>query len=156
MEPTRSPDSAWRSLALVVAALAAFGVALVLLPGPITTLFAWIAYGSTGAVHAFGPDALAYVQLVHAILGAVTVGWALTLVGIVARLARREPELAWWLVAAPALAWFVLDTGYSLVSGFWRNAVFNSLFAVALALPLARLRARVAARIERTPQGARS
>jgi hypothetical protein len=127
------------ALLTVIVGLAVFGAALVLLPGTVTRLFAWIAYGSAERVVAFGPDAVAYVQLVHAILGAMTLGWALTLLAVVAWFWRLNPARAWLAVAAPAAAWFVLDTGYSLASGFWRNAVFNAAFALAFALPLARL-----------------
>lgn len=34
------------------------------------------------------------------------------------------------------VAWFVPDTLYSLASGFWPNAVLNSVFALVFALPL--------------------
>jgi hypothetical protein len=135
-----SPTGSRTALTIVIVGLAAFGAALVLLPGPTTRLFSWIAYGSTGRVAEFGPESVAYVQLVHAILGAITVGWALTLLGVVAWLWHRDPGRAWLAVAAPAVAWFVLDTGYSLASGFWRNAVFNALVALALAMPLLLLR----------------
>jgi hypothetical protein len=128
------------ALTIVIVGLAAFGAALVLLPGPTTLLLSWIAYASTDRVAAFGPESAAYVQLVHAILGAITVGWALTLLGVVAWLWHRDPGRAWLTVAAPAVVWFALDTGYSLASGFWRNAVFNALVAVALAVTLLLLR----------------
>jgi hypothetical protein len=35
-----------------------------------------------------------------------------------------------------ALAWFIPDTSYSLISGFWQNAVLNLAFAMLFALPL--------------------
>lgn len=134
LEPAR------RALLIVLGGFAAFGAALVLAPGPVGRLFGWIAWGSAGRPAEFGPDAMAYVQLVHAIVGAVTVGWALTLLGVVAWFWRRDARRAWLLVAVPMAAWFALDTAFSLWSGFWRNAVFNSLFALALAVPLALLR----------------
>jgi hypothetical protein len=143
------------ALTVVIVGLAVFGAALVLLPGPTTRLFSWIAYGSAGRVAAFGPEAVAYVQLVHAILGAITVGWALTLLGVVAWLWHGDPDRAWLAVAAPAAVWFVLDTGYSLASGFWRNAVFNALVALALAVPLLLL-CRARSRSERGTHGART
>jgi hypothetical protein len=139
----------------VIVGLAAFGTALVLLPGPTTRLFSWIAYGSTDRVAGFGPEAAAYVQLVHAILGAITAGWALTLLGVVTWLWNGDPGRAWLAVAVPAVVWFVLDTGYSLASGFWRNAVFNALVALALAVPLLLLR-RARSRSERATHGARA
>jgi hypothetical protein len=135
-----SPAGSRTALTIVIVGLAVFGTALVLLPGPTTRLFSWIAYGSASRVTAFGPEAVAYVQLVHAILGAITVGWAFTLLGVVAWLWHGDTGRAWLAVAVPAVVWFVLDTAYSLASGFWRNAVFNALVALALAVPLLLLR----------------
>jgi hypothetical protein len=127
-------------LLAAIAGLAAFGAALVLLPDPVARLFGWIAYGSADRVAAFGPDAVAYIQLVHAILGAMTVGWALTMLAVVAWFWRSQAGRAWLAVAVPAAIWFVLDSGYSIASGFWRNAVLNALFALAFAVPLLLLR----------------
>jgi hypothetical protein len=138
------------ALLAVIGGFALFGAALVLLPGPVTRLFAWIAYGSADRVESFGPEAVAYIRLVHAILGAITVGWALTLLAVVAWFWRAHPRRAWLAVAAPLAAWFLLDSGYSLASGFWRNAVFNVAFALALAVPLALAMPRMRARAPRS------
>ncbi len=124
------------ALVAVIAGVVLFGATLVLLPEPVERLFAWIAYGSADRLDSLGPDAVAYVRLVHAILVAITVGWALTVLAVVAWFWRLDPRRAWLAVAVPAAAWFLLDTGYSLASGFWRNAVFNSAFLLALAVPL--------------------
>lgn len=41
------------------------------------------------------------------------------------------------MIAASLLAWFLPDTGFSLWSGFWQNALFNLGFAVLFLVPLA-------------------
>ncbi|MEM9042815.1 MAG: hypothetical protein AAGD33_23260 [Actinomycetota bacterium] len=96
----------------------------------------------------FGPDdgeietatSRTYVQLIFAVLGAVIVGWMATIAGlVVGPLARREPW-AWNTIAGAATAWFVLDTGASLLLGFVGHAAFNVGFAVALAAPLVMIR----------------
>ncbi len=96
----------------------------------------------------FGPDdgdiadsQRDYVRLVYGILGAVIVGWMATLGAIAAGPLRRRETWAWWAVAAAALAWFVLDTGLSLVLGYVGHALFNVVFALALAVPLAGIKA---------------
>lgn len=41
------------------------------------------------------------------------------------------------------VAWFIPDTAYSLLSGFWQNAVLNAGFVLLFAIPLAALRSYV-------------
>jgi uncharacterized membrane protein YqaE (UPF0057 family) len=44
-------------------------------------------------------------------------------------------------VLVPSVAvWFIADTAYSLSSGFWQNAVLNTLVLVVFAVPLAATR----------------
>ncbi|MCZ8130103.1 MAG: hypothetical protein O9284_02210 [Steroidobacteraceae bacterium] len=126
-----------RALAAAIVGLGLFGAALVATPGPMREFFSWIAYGSPERVAGFGPDAVAYVELVHAILGAMTFGWAVTLLGVVGWLWARQPLVAWWIVAGSIGAWYVPDTAYSLLAGFWRNALFNSACALPFAIALA-------------------
>ncbi len=92
----------------------------------------------------FGPDdgaivsddARHYLRLVYAILGSVIVGWMLTIAALVVGPIRRREAWAWNTVAGGVGAWFVLDTGFSLVLGFVGHAAFNVAFAAALAAPL--------------------
>lgn len=44
--------------------------------------------------------------------------------------------MGWNLIALSVAAWFVPDTSYSLLSGFWQNAVLNTVFAGLFAIPL--------------------
>ena len=43
----------------------------------------------------------------------------------------------WFTITVSVLAWFIPDTAFSLWSGFWQNAVFNTVFVVLFAIPLA-------------------
>ena len=81
-----------------------------------------------------------YVRLVYGILGAVIVGWMTTIGFIAFGPLRRREAWAWWALVASALIWFVLDTGLSLLLGFVGHALFNLVFAVGLAVPLAALK----------------
>lgn len=92
----------------------------------------------------FGPDdggiadhqQREYVRLVFGILGAVIVGWMITIGAIVIGPLRRREAWAWRAIVAAVGGWFVLDTGLSLLLGFVGHALFNVAFAVALAVPL--------------------
>lgn len=96
----------------------------------------------------FGPDdgdifdrtPRRYVRLVYGIIGAVIVGWMTTIGAIVVGPLRRREAWAWWAIVMAVTAWFVFDTGISLVLGFVGHALFNVAFTLALAVPLAALR----------------
>lgn len=77
-----------------------------------------------------------YLRLVYAILGAVIVGWMLVIGGLVVGPLRRRERWAWSTISTGVGVWFVLDTGISLILGFLGHAVFNVVFAIALAVPL--------------------
>lgn len=81
----------------------------------------------------------AYLKLPFAVLGAVMAGWAILMMVIVRGPLRAGAPWAVAALTGPLVAWFVLDTGMSLVLGFPLHAVFNIPFAVALGLPLWRL-----------------
>jgi hypothetical protein len=92
----------------------------------------------------FGPDDGAitsdaqrdYLRLVYGILGAVIVGWMVTVGAIVVGPLRRREDWAWQAVVLGLTSWFLLDTGLSLVLGFAGHALFNVGFAAAMAVPL--------------------
>ena len=119
-----------------------FGLALVLLPGPARQGFAWLIYGSPDAIDRFGAEAVRYIGLAHAVIGAVMVGWGVLLFGVVRRSPAGDERSARTLIAVSVLAWFVPDTAYSLASGHAPNAVLNLVFLALLALPLLAMRRR--------------
>lgn len=90
-----------------------------------------------------GAEARRYLRLVYGILGAVIVGWMLTIAALVVGPLRRREPWAWSAIATGVGAWFVLDTGLSLILGFVGHALFNVAFAVALAIPLAAIRSEL-------------
>ena len=123
---------------MLLATLAAnglLGLLLVLAPGAARALFGWMLHGDTGHVDGFGDAAVRYVDLLHAVLGSVLVGWSLLMAAVVlGPLARGErwalPALGWAFVA-----WFVPDTAVSLASGHAPNAVLNTAFALGFGVP---------------------
>lgn len=111
------------------AGTAAFGAAILLAPAVSFAAFGLMVYGDAAFPADFSEEAEDYVKLAHAVMGAVMVGWFLTLHWVV-RAAEHGTPGAWRAAAGAFAAWFVLDTGYSLASGFWQNAVLNVCLAL--------------------------
>ena len=127
-------------LMVLISVFAVFGIGLVMFGG----VLADEVFGRLGAGPADGGISMGsprdYVRFTFGVLGAVMVGWMITL-GAIARgpLRRREPW-AWWAVTGSVAAWFILDGGVSMYFGFVGNAMFNTAFAVAIAIPLIAIR----------------
>ena len=86
---------------------------------------------------AFSKEALNYIRLVQGVLGAVLIGWMLTVISILISSFKRGERSAWYTVAVPVVVWFVVDAGFSLLIGVPAHAVFNILFLILFATPLA-------------------
>jgi hypothetical protein len=93
-------------------------------------------YGQAGAVAAFGPEVQPYLTLAHAVMGSVMVGWGLALWLTLTGPFRRGERHGWNVFVVSLVGWFVPDTTVSLWTGLWPNAVLNTVFAVAFAVPL--------------------
>jgi len=121
-----------------------FGLVLVAMPGFTQQGFSLLVYASAAHLNTFGPEALAYISLVHAVLGSVMFGWGAVLMFLALGPVRRGSKDAWWMFVVSLLAWFIPDTAYSLLSGFWQNAVLNAGFALLFAVALGGLRSFIA------------
>ena len=130
----------WRILVGVTAALMLFGLALVVMPNLALQGFSLLIYGASAHLNTFGAEAVAYISLVHAVLGAVMFGWGVMFMFLALGPLRRGSSEAWYIFTVALLAWFIPDTTYSLLSGFWQNAVLNAGFALMFAIPLTALR----------------
>ena len=127
----------WRRwLIVVLIAWLIFSLALVVAPQLTRQFFGLLIYASADAIDAFGPAAVAYISLLHAVLGAVMFGWGAALICIVIGPLKRRSFQAWLMLVLSLSAWFIPDTAYSMWSGFWPNAVFNMVFLVLFAIPL--------------------
>lgn len=64
-----------------------------------------------------------------ALMGAVTLGWGATVLAMV-RATGAMPQVAaaalWRGITAALLLWYVVDSGLSVATGFWRNALSNT------------------------------
>jgi hypothetical protein len=102
------------------------------------SLFSWFGFGpdesiATAAVRD-------YLRLPYMVLGAVMAGWAFLMLQIVRGPLKEGSTWAWTFLTRAISLWFILDTGMSLILDYPMHAVFNIPFAVALGIPLFRLR----------------
>ncbi len=130
----------YRWLLLVVGFAGAFGLAMVVAPGPIEDFFNWMIFGSPSRPENFSADAADYIRFTYGVLGATMLGWMVLTAAVAAGPLKRGETWAWTAVVASIASWFVIDTAHSLLAGYPENAVFNTVFALVLAVPLAGLR----------------
>ncbi len=126
----------WHWLVVVACGVLVFSVALVTLPDLMYLLFNLLFFSASQAQLAFSEGATTYIKFVYGVLGAVMVGWSvLMLLTLVGPFRRRQRE-AWLSLAASLTIWFVVDSGYSVLTGFWQNAALNVAFFAGFAVPL--------------------
>lgn len=155
--PARPIPAFWyRWLQAVTAGTILFGLALAALPDLARQGFGLLMYGQAGAVAAFGPEVQPYLTLAHAVMGSVMVGWGLALWLTLAGPFRRGERHGWIVFVVSLVGWFVPDTTVSLWTGLWPNAVLNSVFAVAFAVPLIATRSCFGLSASPTPPAPRS
>lgn len=110
-------------------------------------VFAGTTAGSLFSWFGFGPDKSIdtdpvrdYLLLPYMVLGAVMAGWVFLMIQIVRGPLKEGSVWAWTFLTQSLSLWFILDTAMSLVLGYPMHALFNIPFAVALGIPLVRLR----------------
>jgi len=99
-------------------------------------LFNLLYFSSSRVNLSFSPAVVSYIQFICAVLGSVMIGWSVTLLFVLFGTFRRGLREGWNLTAISLAAWFLPDTAFSLLSGFWQNAVLNLAIAVFFAIPL--------------------
>ena len=126
----------WRWLIVATIGVMLVGISMVVAPAITRQLFGLLLFSSSESLSTFGAPAVAYITLVHGVLGAVMFGWGVALLFVLLGPFRRGSREGWLTLAVSVLAWFVPDTAFSLWSGFWQNAALNVVFAVLFAVPL--------------------
>ena len=101
--------------------------------GPIRLLFA--------ALH--GPEPLdlsAQMRFSEAVLGAVTLGWSVTLMAAIhaANLLGDRGRPIWRAIIASVVGWWAIDSALSIATGYPLNALPNTIFLAAFLLPIMR------------------
>lgn len=133
---TRKTWLAWLQVVLVLLFL--YALVLVFAGGVARSMFSAFGFGPSDAIDT--DEVRDYLELPFMVLGAVMAGWTFMMLQIVRGPLRDGAAWALPALTRSLVLWFVLDTGMSLVLGFPAHALFNIPFAIALAIPLARLR----------------
>jgi len=133
------PAAAWITwLQVVLTLLFVYAITLVFAGSSAGQLFSALGFGPPASIDT---DAVRdYLRLPFMVLGAVLAGWSLMMIQLVRGPLRDGLDWALPVLIRSLVLWFVLDTGMSLVLGYPMHALFNAPFALALGIPLARLR----------------
>lgn len=75
-------------------------------------------------------------RLMNAIGGGVMVGWGLMLWMLATELYPKKPALARKIIMTSIIAWFIIDSGGSVLAGAPLNALGNTSFLLIFCLPL--------------------
>jgi hypothetical protein len=128
----------WRGWLLAVACgVIALSLLLLLAPSAGGFLFDAIYLATLTPQADYSPSAMAYIQFVNGVLGAVMIGWMVAIVLLVQGPFRRGERFGWDAIAASVAVWFAVDTSFSLVHGVLGNVALNLLMAAGFAVPLA-------------------
>lgn len=135
----KSPRRIWTTwLQVVLGLLLLYALVLVFAGSLAGWLFAALGFGPPPSVDSDGVRD--YLKLPFMVLGAVMAGWAFMMIQIVRGPLRDGSVWALRVLIRSLAAWFVLDTGMSVVLGYPSHALFNVPFALALGIPLWKLR----------------
>jgi len=131
------PDLIWiRLISAAALGVILFSSLLLLTPELTQRGFNIVAFGRTAYPAGFTPTVIGYLEFVYGVLGAVMIGWMLAVLALIQIPYSRGATWSWWAIVASVLGWFVIDTTFSLVSGYPGNAVPNAVFLVMFAVPL--------------------
>lgn len=72
------------------------------------------------------------------LVGAVTLGWGLTLLAAIQAAVRLGDRQLWLGITGAAIVWYVVDSVISVATGFALNAASNTLIVAAYLLPVLR------------------
>lgn len=114
-----------------------FGLGFVFLPDLLLAFFNLVLFSSSRGSVLYAHNARGYISFAHAVLGAVMIGWSISLLYIVTGPFRRGERGAWSALTVSLLAWFVPDSAASLAAGYAGNALLNVGFIALFAVPLA-------------------
>jgi hypothetical protein len=84
-------------------------------------------------------DFTPHLRFALAVMGPVTLGWCVTLIGMI-KVSEHLPVSAqkhlWGWFTLGVLTWFIIDSTMSVATGFWRNTIPNIAYMVAYLIPL--------------------
>lgn len=131
------PRKIWVNWLLGMAAVVvASGLFMVIAPALTRQGFSLLLYSSATHLDTISGDMVRYISVAHAVIGSVMVGWGMALFYVTKSLIAKGVREGWYVATLSLGAWYVPDSAYSILSGFWQNAVLNTAFLFAFAIPL--------------------
>ncbi|BCL34701.1 hypothetical protein [Nostoc sp. MS1] len=127
----------WYWLIIVTSGVIIFSLSLLIAPGFMQNFFDAMFFSTIPAHTNFSNEAYTYIKFLYGLLGAVMIGWSVALFYILWQPFRHEKIEGWFSMLTSVVAWFSIDTSFSLASGFWQNAVLNVAFFILFMIPLA-------------------
>jgi hypothetical protein len=128
----------WYWLIFVTCSVIVFSLGMVIAPQFVQEkLFDVMFFPSAQMKTVLSNSAVSYILFTYRVLGAVMVGWMISLLFILAGLFRQKQRDGWYAITGSTVVWFLLDSGVSISVGYWQNAVFNVVFFVLFIIPLA-------------------
>jgi hypothetical protein len=128
----------WRRwLIVVTGAVIVYGFGLMLFSAAMQNLFVALFFPTMIPADLAGEAVGDYLHLVHGVLGAVIVGWMITLLALLITAFNEGQRSTWIILALSIGAWFVIDSGFSLLIGVPAHALFNVGFLILFVIPLA-------------------
>lgn len=125
-----------RWLIVVTGGVIVYGLMLILLPQTTHTLFNTLFFASSESIRRIGTDSSHYVALVYGVLGAVIIGWMVTIMALLISSFPTQPRNTWNIITLSVVTWYIIDSGFSLVIGSLAHVLFNTGFFVLFAVPL--------------------
>lgn len=74
-----------------------------------------------------------------AVLGAVSIGWSITMLAAVRAanlLDKQSGRPVWIMITSSVVTWYLIDSTLSVATGFGFNAIPNTLFMAAFLIPV--------------------
>ncbi len=131
------PTLWYRWLYIVILSVMLFGMSMIIMRDKTRQLYSVLFYSSPKEIETvFSVEANEYIMFAHGVLGAALFGWSVAMFLVLRGAFVRCQPGGWSFLALPIVAWYVSDTVYSLFTGFWQNAIFNTFLAVLFAIPL--------------------
>jgi hypothetical protein len=127
----------WRWLLVANAGVFLFGLAFILLPDVMYNFFDLVLFWDGTPKISFTADTTSFLKFAYGVLGAVMIGWAISLYYILLVPFRRGEWEAWLGVTLSMTVWYVVDSIWSVATGFYENALLNTGFFVLFIIPLA-------------------
>jgi hypothetical protein len=131
--PTTPSSFWWRWLIVAAVFIIVTGLSMVMVPEPVSRMFGTI----LSVPQSEDMAARAYLLLFQGVLGGTMAGWGMAFLLTLLGSFRRGAKEGWTTIAASLATWFILDSSFSLWTGFWMNAVLNTAFLVLFVIPLA-------------------